>query len=214
MRFLLSTELLQRLPRHPDWRYERIDGEAVLSPRPRPLHLRRPTDLPVPKTQSNADVREFDGSFDWAAVAALLLDTWSHEDPYRSLENPAEVLRSETERYLGTADFGAVAVDGDAVRAVALVYGGVNSAPTLSWLTVESDARERGLATGLLALITTALRARGIGELASATSAANTPSLRWHLSRGFQLAEDPVRQALRAANRAGQEHDRDGVKPG
>ena len=69
----------------------------------------------------------------------------------------------------------------------------------LSWLTVARDARERGLATGLLALITTALRARGVSELASAASTANTPSLLWHLSRGFQLAKDPMREAMRAA---------------
>jgi len=207
MRFPLSTELLWRLPRHPDWRYERIDGEAVLSPRPRPLHLRRPTGLPVPMTGANAEVREFDVRCDRAAVALLLLDSWSHEDPYRSLENPAEVLRGEIERYLGTAELGAVAVDCGVVRAVALVYGGIAGAPMLSWLTVARDVRERGLATGLLALITTALRARGIGELASATSAANTPSLRWHLSRGFQLAEDPMREALRAASGAPREQD-------
>ncbi len=67
----------------------------------------------------------------------------------------------------------------------------------LSWLTVARDARERGFATALLELISTVLRARGVSELASTASAANTPSLRWHLTRGFQLAEDPVREALR-----------------
>lgn len=60
MRFPLPVELFRRLLRHPDWRYERIDGEALLSPGPRPLHLRRPTALPVPQTRVNAEVRELD----------------------------------------------------------------------------------------------------------------------------------------------------------
>jgi hypothetical protein len=86
------------------------------------------------------------------------------------------------------------------VCAAALVHGGRSGAAMLDWLTVAREARERGLATGLLRLITTALNARGVSELASATSGANTASLRWHLSRGFQLAEDPLREAMRAAN--------------
>jgi hypothetical protein len=79
--------------------------------------------------------------------------------------------------------------------------------PTLSWLTVARDAREHGYATGLLRVITTALCARGESELASATSAANPPSLRWHLSRGFELAEDPLREALRATAVAARESE-------
>jgi GNAT superfamily N-acetyltransferase len=212
MRFPLSSELLLRLPRHPDWRYERINGEAFLSPRPRPLHLRRPTALPVPETRVNAEVRELDAPSDRDAVAALLLQTWLEEDPYRSLEAPAELLGSEVERGLDTAELGAVAVGADSrVCAAVLVHGGRSHVPMLNWLTVARDAREGGLATELLRLITTTLLARGINELNSAASAANTPSLRWHLSRGFQLAEDPVRQVLRAAGGAPRECN--GVKP-
>ena len=197
MRFPLSIEQWRRLPRHPDWRYELIGGEAFLSPRPRPLRLRRPTAVAISETRVNAEIRELDMSFDRAAVAALLLDTWSDEDPYRSLESPAGLLISEIERGLDMAEFGAVAVGSGAVRAAALVHGGSSAAPMLSWLTVARDARERGLATALLRLITTALRARGTSELVSATSGANTPSLRWHLTRGFQLADDPLRETLR-----------------
>jgi GNAT superfamily N-acetyltransferase len=198
VRFPLSVELWRRLPRHPDWRYELIDGQALLSPRSRPLHLRRPTALPVPRTRVDAEVRELDVSSDRAAVTALLLDIWSGEDPYRSLEDPAELLRSAIERGVDTAEFGAVAVSAGAVCAAALVHSGSSGAQTLNWLTVARDAREQGLATALLGLITTALRGRGMSELASAASAANVPSLRWHLTRGFHLAEDPVREALRS----------------
>lgn len=196
MRFPISLQQWHRLPRHPDWRYELIDGHAVLSPRPRPLYLRRDTALPV-SGSSGIVVREFDARTDRAAVAALLSDVWLAEDPYRSLEDPEELLHGEIVRSLDTAAVGAVAVESGPVCAAALVDHGRSSAPVLTWLTVAPEARERGLATALLRHITGALCAEGAGELASATSSANTPSLRWHLSRGFQLAPDPLREALR-----------------
>jgi GNAT superfamily N-acetyltransferase len=203
MRFPFSFELFLRLPRATGWRYEYLNGEAWLTPRPRPLLLRRSTALPVQQTRVDAEVRELELPGDRAAVAALLLETWVGEDPYRSLEEPAEVLSSEIERGLDTARFGAVAVDGGAVCAAALVHGRRARPPELTWLTVARDARERGLATALLAIITTELHARGVHELASGASGANTPSLRWHLSRGFELAPDPVREALREARGGG-----------
>lgn len=84
---------------------------------------------------------------------ALVLETWAGEDPYRSLEGPAEILRADIEHDLVTADFGAVAVAAGVVCGLAFVHAGV--------------------ATGLLALIVTTLRARGTTELASAVSGAN-----------------------------------------
>jgi hypothetical protein len=58
MRFPLSPDLLQRLPRHPDWKYEMIEGEAWLSSRPCPLHLCRPTSLAVPAVTLRAPNRK------------------------------------------------------------------------------------------------------------------------------------------------------------
>jgi ribosomal protein S18 acetylase RimI-like enzyme len=193
MRFPCSTELWHRLPRHPDWRYELLNGDAVLTPRPRPLALCRPTALPVTHARPDVEVRALDVGSDRDAVAALLADTWSREDFYRSLDDPFETLRGEIERSLDNFRFGAVAVQLGVLRAVALVHG--EQEPTLTWLTVASDARERGLATGLLALITAGLHQRGVRELASATSAANTARRRWHLTRGFVLAADPLAEA-------------------
>ena len=195
VRFPFSSELLLRLPRHPDWKYEFLNGHAVLSPRPRPLALRRPTAVPVMRARPDIEVRALDVGSDRDAVAALLADTWSREDPYRSLDDPVETLRGEIEQSLDTAQFGAVAVQSGAVSAAALVHG--EDTPTLTWLTVAFDARERGLATGLLALITARLLKGGVRELASAASASNTASLSWHLNRGFALVADPLREAQR-----------------
>lgn len=199
VRFPLSSDLLRRLPRHPDWKYEMIDGEVLLSPRPRPLLLRRRTDLAVPSASvGDAEIRIVDPRRDRTRIAKLLVDVWADEDPYRSLENPAAVLRAEIERSLDTLTLGVVAVDGRGICATVLVPPSSTSmVPTLAWLTVHSEARDRGLATALLGVVVDALSARGVRELESATSAANVASLRWHLTRGFQVAPDLLREALR-----------------
>ncbi len=94
MRFPISPDLLQRLPRHPDWKYERINGEAWLSSRPRPLRLCRPTSLEVPAvTLNGAEIRTIDARRDRAEMTKLIMDVWVQEDPYRSLEDPEACCR-------------------------------------------------------------------------------------------------------------------------
>jgi RimJ/RimL family protein N-acetyltransferase len=90
-------------------------------------------------------------------------------------------------------------MDGGVVCAAVLVDRERGGASVLTWLTVGRGHRERGLATVMLRLVTSSLHTRGIDELTSAVSAANIPSMRWHLTRGFELAEDPLREALREA---------------
>lgn len=200
MQFPLSLDLLMRLPRHPDWRYELIEGEALLTPRPQPLGFRRSTDAALPAAPAcEADVRAVETSGDRVGIIALLTEVWSDEDPYRSFEEDArdEELRRVVERSVERPDEldGAVAVDGRGLCACALVTPA--APPTLSWLTVRRDLRGRGLATALLGVVVDALAARGEPVLASFASAANVPSLRWHLACGFELAPDPLREALR-----------------
>ncbi len=196
MRFPLAPDLLHRLPRHPDWKYEMVEGEAWLSSRPRPLLLCRPTSLAVPAmTLSGIEVRTIDARCDRSEIAKLLMDVWGDEDPYRSLEDPEATLQAQIQRSLEDPGLGVIAIDAQGVCAAVLVPS--MTAPALMWLTVRRDARERGLATALLRVVVQTLSARGQDELASAASAANTASLRWHLTRGFQLAPDPLREALR-----------------
>jgi len=81
---------------------------------------------------------------------------------------------------------GAIAIDGHGACACACALLTLSTpAPLLTRLTVRRDARGCGLATALLGVIIEALAARGERQLASATSAANLPSLRWHLARDF-----------------------------
>jgi GNAT superfamily N-acetyltransferase len=198
LRFSVSFDAWRRLPRHPDWKYELIEGEVWLSSRPRPLHLCRATSLEVPAvTLSGVEIRTIDARRDRSEIAELLMDVWIEEDPYRSFEDPDTLLRAEIERSLEDPGLGVVAVDAGTICAVVLVGTDDAGAPMLMWLTVRRDARDRGLATALLNVVVETLSASGVEELASGTSAANVPSLRWHLTRGFQLAPDPVREAMR-----------------
>jgi ribosomal protein S18 acetylase RimI-like enzyme len=191
-----DSDALWRLPRHPDWKYEMVKGEALLSSRPRPLRLRRSTSLEVPAvTLSAIEVRTIDARRDRSEIAKLLMDVWVQEDPYRSFEDPDTLLQEQIQRSLEDPGLGVVAIDEQGVCAVVLVPS--MTAPELMWLTVRREARERGLATALLRLVVETLSASGADELASGTSAANVPSLRWHLTRGFQLAPDPIREAMR-----------------
>lgn len=197
-----DSDALWRLPRHPDWKYEMVKGEVWLSSRPRPLRLRRSTSLSVPAVKLNGvEVRILDARRDRSEIAELLMDVWVEEDPYRSLEDPETLLAAQIERSLEEPGLGVVAVDEQGVCAVVLVgtddAGADAGGPMLMWLTVRRDARERGLATALLRVVVETLSARGVDELASGTSAANVPSLRWHLTHGFQLAPDPLREAVR-----------------
>ena len=169
LRFSGGSDAMCRLPRHPDWKYEMVKGEAWLSSRPRPLLLCRSTSLAVPAvTLSGVEVRTTDARRDHSEISKLLMDVWVDEDPYRSLEDPEATLQPQIQRSLEDPGLGVIAIDAQGVCATALVPSMVQTLST-----------------------------RGVDELASGTSAANIASLRWHLTRGFQLAPDPIREALR-----------------
>jgi len=195
VQFPLSPDLLHRLPRHPDWRYELVDGDAWLSPRPRPLGFVRSTAAAVAAAPTpGVEVRAVRTARDRAAIVALLVDVWSDEDPYRSFAD--DVCEAELQREVGRTVAepagleGAVAVDTHGLCACVLVTG--SSSPALSWLSVRRDVRGRGLATAMLGVALGALARRGVQEVASHASAANMPSLRWHLACGFELTPDPL----------------------
>jgi GNAT superfamily N-acetyltransferase len=198
LKFPMGPDAMHRLPRHPDWKYEMVRGEAWLSHRARPLSFLRSTSVAVEAAKhSDTQIRMIDPRGDRAQMIDLITTVWAQEDPYRSLEDPNTLLRAEIERSLNTPSLGVVVADAQTIYAAALVPCASANAPTLTWLTVRREARDQGLATSLLRVIVETLLTRGVQQLASGASAANVPSLRWHLSRGFQLAPDPLRDALR-----------------
>lgn len=192
--FPVDLDRLLRLPRHPDWKYELIDGRALLSHRPKPLAFVRSTDRPVAHAGDPIRARPI-GHLERPPVEALLRDVWATEDPYRSFEQSlrAAELDRQIERSAAHRCFGVF--DAGRVRACAVVQP--SAPPTLTWLTVAREARGAGLATAVLAAVCADLRDRGEPLIASAASAANIASLRWHLSRGFALGPDPLRELRR-----------------
>lgn len=183
-----------------------VEGrELWLSHRPRPLRFVRATDIAIPTASlEEAEVRLLDPFNDRAGIAELLLEVWAQQDPYVSYEDPAGAVRKAIERSFGALGLGAVATDAQGVCATVLApsrapitRASTASIPTLEWLTVRWASRERGLATALLGVVVAALAARGVRELASEASPANVPSLRWHLTRGFRLQPDPIREVQR-----------------
>lgn len=201
MQFPFSVELLRRLPRHPDWKYEPIEGAAWLPPRPKPLGFLRPTDLPVTGglATGNVEIRALEPSTDLSGVERLLHEVWQNEDPFRSFdvnERTAELGREIARSTEDEAVEGAVAVDARGICGCVLTTR-ANAVPVLTSLTVRGDARGQGLATGLLGVVVERLAKRGIREIASSASAANLPSLRWHLARGFTVTLDPLYELQR-----------------
>jgi GNAT superfamily N-acetyltransferase len=205
MRLAIPAEQFWRLPRHPDWKYEYVEGSAWLSPRARPLPLVRQMDIAVPATDIEGfDLRKLAPEGDRRAVASLLASVWAAEDPFCSFNDGQRerTLAAEIDRSLARCQLGAVALaDSGEVCGAVLAESRNDDLPTLTWLTVRRGARDRGLATALLGVVVDALVAAGATRLASAASVANVASLRWHLSRGFELAPDPIREALRGRRR-------------
>ena len=132
------------------------------------------------------------------------MDVWVQEDPYRSLEDPESLLQAEIERSLNDARLGWHRRRRYGPSTAGLLVGPtpaamLASAPIAHGVAHRATAMRasRGLATALLRVLVETLSARGVRQLASGASAATSASLRWHLTRGFQLAPDPVREAMR-----------------
>lgn len=194
VRIPLSFEDHERIPRHPDWRWEYWDGAAQISYRPRPICVRRWNGLPVVR-RGRHDVRLVHGADDLAR--AFLAEFWRAEDPCRTFEQETAIewlracLDDSFARLAEPA--GAVAdVSGQVVGVVLLERPHRNeAAPFLSWLSVRPGYRCDGVGTALLAAIVDALNAGGVQWLDSGASPANRASLVWHWRNGFQALPDP-----------------------
>lgn len=104
MRLSLPIELFDRIPRHPDWKYEYMEGEMWLSHRPRALTLVREVTEPLPpRDGSRPRVRDLDPDADRSALTALLWDVWEPLDPYRTYAQAErrEVFDTGLRRSLG-----------------------------------------------------------------------------------------------------------------
>lgn len=186
----------ERIPRHPDWKYEYWDGAAQLSFRPRGLHVRRATAHPLNSERHTG--RLFDASRDTAAVRAFLREVWSAEDPCVTFDDQtaqrwlSDTLDESFRRL--TATGGAIVEEDAAITGTLLVERPHRDAdaPWLTWLSVRSGHRCDGVATALLATVLPALHAVGVTQVDSFVSPANRASVSWHWRHGFELVADPT----------------------
>ncbi|MGI9001647.1 MAG: GNAT family N-acetyltransferase [Pseudonocardia sp.] len=208
MQIPMSFEHYERIPRHPDWKWEYWDGAAHLSYRPFAMCLRREVHEPVGGSRRHA-VRLIDPGRDEARLRTFLSEFWRAEDPGRTFEEEDAIswLRDGLDRSFArlAEPAGALAEeDGELIGAVLLEPPHRDdevAAPQLSWLSVRAGFRCDGVGTDLLAALVEALRASGAEHLASAASPGNRASLAWHWRNGFQIVSDPLARFGWAARR-------------
>lgn len=214
MQFVVGLDAFRALPRHPDWAYEFLDGRAHLHYRPRPLELVRDL-APVTVRRPFAAGDGPDGlhgvvvrpaaAEDRDEMMMLVEAVWEELDPYRTMRatpepEPADTAGARFARTLAGADD-----PWDPAVLVARTAGGagpvaglvtlnawrpaddheIPAEPVISWLTVEPRWRMAGVATTLLAASVAEAARSGAGELHSAVSCANIPSVCWHWTNAF-----------------------------
>ena len=188
----MSFDRWERIPRHPDWKYEYFDGAAQLSYRPKPLHVRRTTSEPVSRDGRHM-VRLLHGPDD--AVRAFLREFWHAHDPYRCVPDPAEWLDEDLDGSFArlAEPGGAIAEENGEIIGAVLVEQPHRdeTAPYLAWLSVRPGFRCDGVGTAMLAAIVPALADAGVEYLDSGASVANRASIAWHWRNGFSALPDP-----------------------
>jgi GNAT superfamily N-acetyltransferase len=219
VQFAVDVDAFRALPRHPDWAYEYLDGRARLYYRPRPLELVR--DLsPVPARRPEGDagpdgpqglVVEPASTGDRDDLVVLVESVWDDLDPYRTQRatpdaGPDDRAAARFARTLEGADDpwdpGVLVARTDAGAGPVAGVVAVNAwrpvddpelpaEPCITWLTVEPRWRMAGVATALLAATVEVAIQTGAGELHSAVSGANIPSVSWHWVNGFHPLARP-----------------------
>jgi GNAT superfamily N-acetyltransferase len=222
LRLRLQTDEFQQLPRHPAYRYEYLNGNAILSPWPRHLHAL--LDLACVPAPRRTDVRPVEES-DEPALVELFAQAFFRVQPFGALDETT--LRQAADRclqrtytggdgpWLNQASFVATADDGrpSGAALVTLVPGGdawrpdayrwYEPAPTdlwqsrsgqphLTWIFVCPMQRGRRIGAALLRHVADALRQQGYTSLWTTFLVGNDVSMLWHWQQGFQLARPPA----------------------
>ena len=187
----MSFDAFERLPRRLGWKYEYIDGCAVISPGPLSVATQvaveiRPVRSPLPLR----DVRTSDEDILHAAYAAAFAATseywgWNPVDVEQS-------ARTAIAQFFG-GDRGAphpasrLAVDKspDGKIAGAVLITQRPSGPFLDLLFVHPQWHRQGVATALVASALCVLAESGADHLTSRYHLANGPSRTWHHAFGF-----------------------------
>jgi GNAT superfamily N-acetyltransferase len=216
----LSAEQFWQLPRNGAYKYEFIEGQMYLSPRPRHYHAL--LDLqPLPAPQALA-LRQI-AADDWEALAPVFAGAFRTVQPFGSLDDDTRVVAArqaldrtrtggdgpliEPASFVAVEDgspTGAVLItllpDGDPVAWDSYQWLEPPPAdciarrlgrPHLTWVFVSPWHAGRGLGSELLAAAVNALLALGFTQLLSTFMIGNDASALWHWRNGFLLLPYP-----------------------
>ncbi len=217
----LSREHYQQLPRHPAYRYEYLDDQAVLSPNTKHFHTLlelRPTECFSPLA-----IRPFFDD-DLEALEEVFSAAFQTTQPFAGLDEPTRFLaaRAALERtraggdgpWIRRATFvasaggrptGAAFVTllplGDPTTWEAYYWDSLPPAdaveqrqgrPHLTWIFVSPELAGQGVGSALLATVVAELLAMGFTEMLSTFMIGNDSSMLWHWRSGFRLLPHPT----------------------
>ncbi len=206
----ISFGEFERLPRHPAYKYEYLDGRAVLTPRPRYQRaVLRLASFSPPTSQSSlvakVDIRPLQAG-DWTCLPDLLAAAFRNVPPLAALSEDHRLTAAQecVQRTRAGGDGSVmesacfVAVDpGQARRLEGAVLITLiprrehqpegAQRPHLTWILVHPWRFAQGLGGTLLASAATVLRGLGHRDLASTFLVGNERSALWHWRNGFRL---------------------------
>jgi GNAT superfamily N-acetyltransferase len=221
----LTLEQFHQLPRNSAYKYEYLNGQAVLSPTARHYHaLLDLTPLPVPDDAVLRPVR----TADWADLAPVFAGAIARIQPYGSLDD-ATRHRAAEEALERTRSGG----DGPLIEQASLValylgqpVGAIFTTllpdgdpsdfdsyhwleppppqcierrlgrPHLTWIFVSPLQRGHGTGTALLAACVRELLNMGFTQLLTTFMIGNDSSTLWHWRNGFRLLAHPLSKRL------------------
>ncbi len=222
----LTGEQFQKLPRHPAYHYEYLEGKAFLTPRSRHFHgllTLRPVNANAAIGVRPVVVEDFE------ELLPIFAAAFQRIQPYGGLDHETRLLavREALER---TRSGG----DGPWIPQASFValHGGKPSGaifitllpasdprewdsfhwtekppadavqrrlgrPHLTWIFVSPLLAGQGVGTALLAAASRELLALGFAEMASTFMIGNDSSMLWHWRNGFELVSYPTSRRRR-----------------
>ncbi len=216
----VTPEQFNQLPRNPAYRYEYLDGIALLTPRPKHFHAMLDLVHVEPANKVKVKPLRKDGL---PELVPLFAASFRSTQPFGSVEESRrpEAARHALEKTQSGGDGPMIEAacfvardDGDAIGAIVVtllpdtdpcdwdsyhwteppsadaIERGLGR-PHLTWILVSPLFVGAGIGTSLLRVATNALLELGYRELLSTFIIGNDASLLWHWRNGFRLLRHP-----------------------
>lgn len=199
----------RRLPRNAAYKYEFVEGKALIFPEPTCADVvldLRTFSPPAPDPREEWLLREMT-SDDWNSLPEIMARAFSGVAPFATLTNEelplvsADCLAETRQGKDGSLLPGAcmvLAEKNDAssdhsLAGAALVTirpgetTGGHPTPLLAWIFIDRWTKRRGGAAALLAAVVGALRTLGYTHLESVVCPGNHATVMWHWKMGFTM---------------------------